>query len=564
MKHSFLIGFLLWAFATQAEIYFRYNHAGYTPSAAKEIIILSDEDISSHNWSVSKNNNVVKEGFLTLSLAGRGKHTPKPYSYSVKLSALSEVGEYKFQLDSAQFGFKISEKPYDFIPKEILRYFRVQRSGTTQTLDSRVSHVGDKSCKVYTKSTGANSSWQENENIENVDLMGGWYDAGDYIKFTLTTAYASYFMLRAYEANPSFFDYQEYSKSKLNDILDEAQWGLDYLMKCYPEESLFLIQVGSADDHKQGKRMPHRDELDGERQAYAALSPTQIGYTAASLSLGAQLFKDIDPELAAAYLEKAKAVFEKGLQSQDIAWISEGWETFYADKTKDDNLALAAIELYRATNNSRYLNLAKNLSQNADQAWWYSWGSVNMIAHQRIAEVDSDFYELAKKDLQHFTGIANEENNIWGVPNKYTWGSLYSFIGISNAAFQANVQNGDSSFIDIYQDMLDYTLGRNNWGISFVASEKIPDCIENVYAQVYQLQPKKFPTGAVAEGPGDKETHDRMMQYFKIPKENPFEEFNTGDVVFYDDNTDFQCMETTICGLAASLYFFTLVNTHYK
>ena len=42
-----------------------------------------------------------------------------------------------------------------------------------------------------------------------------------------------------------------------------------------------------------------------------------------------------------------------------------------------------------------------------------------------------------------------------------------------------------------------------------------------------------------------------------------FEAFNTNDAVFYDYDSDFQCMETTISGMADGIYFFTLINKIY-
>ena len=93
-----------------------------------------------------------------------------------------------------------------------------------------------------------------------------------------------------------------------------------------------------------------------------------------------------------------------------------------------------------------------------------------------------------------------------------------------------------------------------------VASENIPNSVENIYSQVYRIKTKLFPTGAIAEGPGDKATHDRLKKYFKQPEPNPFDEFNSSEAVFYDNEHDFQTMETTICGLADGLLFFTLID----
>lgn len=94
-----------------------------------------------------------------------------------------------------------------------------------------------------------------------------------------------------------------------------------------------------------------------------------------------------------------------------------------------------------------------------------------------------------------------------------------------------------------------------------IASKTIPRSVRNVYSQIYKEQPDLFPTGAIAEGPGDKKTHDGLMQYFQIPDNDPGHPFNTEEVVFFDNNTDFQCMETTITGLADGIFLLTLAST---
>ena len=62
--------------------------------------------------------------------------------------------------------------------------------------------------------------------------------------------------------------------------------------------------------------------------------------------------------------------------------------------------------------------------------------------------------------------------------------------------------------------------------------------------------------------PSDKEA-DVLGAFLAQFYENKFEQFNTTDVVFYDNDTDFQCMETTISGMADGIYFFTLINKKY-
>jgi len=563
-KNKLLIFSLIFFFSQPiwAQLYPRFNHVGYSPDAPKVIFIQADQNSSSLKWQLidSSGQNLLS-GILGNSLDSIGKHCPKPFNYKIDLSSIHQVGKYFLSLEThpEKVAFQVKENPTRFIVSDMLRFLRVQRSGTTTTLDSRCSHIGDKNCPIWTKKSASNSSWQLNENHNSVNMLGGWYDAGDYIKFTLTTAYTSYLLLRSYNENPNLFQEKKYSKSSLNDLLDEAKWGLEYLLKTHPNTNTFIIQVGSADDHKQGERLPHLDELNTKRQAYHAFSPTQMGYTAAALALGAATFQSVDPAFSEKCKTKAVEIFQKSLNYTENAWIEDGWETFYADKNYNDNLELAAIELYHLTQEKHYLVLAKKYMHLAKQAWWSSWANINMVAHERLAEFEPEAISYLKADLDYFKGIALEKNNLWATPHPYTWASLYSMLGVANASLLSQKHQIENYQL-IYESMLDYTLGRNPWGICFVASPSIPNSIRNVYSQVYKLQPKKYPIGAIAEGPGDRATHDNLKQYFKIPAQNPFEAFQTKDAVFYDLNTDFQCMETTIVGLADGIFFFSLID----
>lgn len=544
-------------------IFIRYNNLGYEPIRDKALIIMSDTDIKDSKWFISDSSGtIVFEGIIESSLAGKGDHMPKPFNYKVDFSKLKTIGNYTFKIQEESVTLSIKEQPYAFIPSDILRYFRVLRSGSSDALDHRFSHIGDKSCTIHRKEGSSNTSWKEGADNKKADMLGGWYDAGDYLKFTLTTAYSAYAMLLSYETNPTLFDdVKKYSKTDLIDILDEAKWGLDYLMKTMPDDKEFIIQVGSADDHKQGDRLPNRDELDGKRPAYSAFSPTQMGYTVAALALGSKIFEEKGlTEEAEKYKTMAIKIFERAIYEESPAWIEEGWEKFYFDQTGNDNMQLAAIELYKLTGSKQYQSKAKHYAMKAESAYWYSWGSFNMIAHLRSLKSNSESLDHLLVDLDFFKGISSEDNNLWGLPHKYTWGSLYSFLGVGNAAMLYRETKKSKYYLDMAYNVLDYSLGMNNWGIAMVASKEIPNSVENIYSQIHRLKPKVYPTGAISEGPGDRATHEQLKKYFKIPEINRFDEFNTEKVVFYDYPHDFQTMETTICGLSDGLLFFTLMS----
>src|SRR5690606_30996544 len=83
-----------------------------------------------------------------------------------------------------------------------------------------------------------------------VDLAGGYHDAGDYIKFTLTTAYAASMLAWSVYEYPEA--YQE--TSLLEEALGQIRWAADYFLKAtFRDEQgklvAFAHQVSDPSDH---------------------------------------------------------------------------------------------------------------------------------------------------------------------------------------------------------------------------------------------------------------------------------------------------------------------------
>jgi len=504
---------------SQATTWLRINQAGYTPERPKTAVVLSDTDIAGENWSIKKENKVVLSGKISAGKKGQDFYVAQKYYYTIDFSSLKEKGEYIFEAADAQTQpLTIRENPYSPFAAQALTHLRAMRS----------SHLKDNAAIVHiADGDWQQGKWKETAPRRTLDMQGGHYDAGDYIKFTLSEAYLVWHLLTAYQENPSLSP----------DILDEAKYGLDYLAKTFPDENTFVIQVGDAQDHNQGWRLPKMDALDGKRPALCALSRVHMGSAAAALALGAQVFKTLNATSAALYESKAKAIYARAQKSDTQASAFERSETndFYYDHTDTDNMALAAS----------YLGETKTYAPPA--AYEVSWSDWNAFANHRLASLGD---AAAKKRL--LQEVANydrsdEMDNVWNVTGGYSWGSLHRWIGMANAYERASRLDG-KSFTAPFLGVLDYVFGRNNWGIAMIASPNLPYSVRHIYNGIYRLT-KAFPVGALSEGPGDKETHIKMRQWFSIPKNShSFDKFNTSAGVFYDNADDFMVQESTIGG----------------
>src|SRR3989454_1217157 len=156
-----------------------------------------------------------------------------------------------------------------------------------------------------------------------IPVSGGWADASDYLQYGATTAHATTMLLLAYRDHPGAFSdrYQANGLPGANgiaDVLDEARWGLEWLLEMYPEDDLLLNQLGDDRDHAFWD-VPAHDSSDygwgrgGRRPVYPCTGKPQglfnyknrstglastAGKYAAAFALGAGAFPERDRAFA--------------------------------------------------------------------------------------------------------------------------------------------------------------------------------------------------------------------------------------------------------------------------
>jgi len=543
----------------------RYNIAGYDPVRPKKVIVMGDANCQGFAWTLKNASNAtVASGSLAARVTANGAYMPKAYNHEIDFTSVTTVGSYTLTVTGVGTAtIRIVCRPYQQYLSQILRTIRVRRSASYDALDHGYSHSGDASCRIRRRGAN-NSTWTNSSPAKYADMLGGFYDAGDYIKFTQTNAYLTYFMLRSYESAPELWDgVKLHSTTSLDDLLDECKWGLDFLLKTMPADgSEFIIQTGGSADHNQGLRLPEDDALNGTRECYSSFSRTQMGLTVAALALGSQIFnaKGLTAE-ATVYKNKAIQIYTAAKASTSTpAWWEGGGEVFYADNELNDNMELAATELYRLTNTASYLTDAQTYGNAAATAGWSSWAEVNLTAHLRLLPYYASIQTHITGDLNSFQTNANLANNRWRIPHASVWGSLYSQFSVAHAALQYKVQ-GNSTYENIGYDVVDYTFGRNNWGLGFIATQSMSPSITTSYAGIYKVA-GTFPYGEIAEGPAPQSEHVDNEPYFDPVHDGTLwhSGFNTTDFTFFEQAGDYVCMETTIGGLADGLYLMTLAT----
>ena len=323
------------------------------------------------------------------------------------------------------------------------------------------------------------------------DLEGGYFDAGDHVKFGQPMA-ASVNMLAW-----GGVEYREAYKNsgQFDELLEAVKWGTDYFLKAHEvngdgETARLWIQVGEGQhDHKLWTA-PSEVEDETPRNAFA-IDPGSPGSdvaasTAGALASASMLFRGVDDEYADKLLKNAEQLFDfaekyKGKYSDSVD-AANPYYTSYSGY--DDELASGAAWLYKATGEQSYLTKAEdyflnNVGKLGDWSWAvddHSYGAAVLLAQESD---DPAFKPMVEDWLDKW--INGSENIVYtdgGFAFRAEWGSVPV---TSSAAFLAQLYNDtvkeDSRYSEFATSQVDYVLGDNPRDYSYMIGfgDKYPE-----------------------------------------------------------------------------------------
>jgi len=146
--------------------------------------------------------------------------------------------------------FIIAYNIFNEVLKQAMRTFFYQRAGFPKEAQYAGEAWADGASHLGPQQDSACRSFFDRDNPETEkDVRGGWYDAGDYNKYTSWTAGYIVELMKAYLERPQAWgdDYNiPESGNGVPDILDEARWGIDHLMRMQQGDGSVLSIVGEA------------------------------------------------------------------------------------------------------------------------------------------------------------------------------------------------------------------------------------------------------------------------------------------------------------------------------
>ena len=229
----------------------RINQLGYTPNGSKVAVWCSKENFLPEKIELvnAETNQAV---YSINQLEAFGAYGPFNKTARVRFTSFRKPGRYFLRAGNTVSPiFKIDQDVYKGTADFCLRYMRQQRSGFNPYLkDSCHTHDGYTLYGPMPDST-------------HIDVSGGWHDASDYLQYTTTSANAAWHLLSAYQNFGWVFGDEKQAngldgKNGVADVLDEAKWGLDWLLKMNPADGIMFNQLGDDRDHVK-MRIPKED-----------------------------------------------------------------------------------------------------------------------------------------------------------------------------------------------------------------------------------------------------------------------------------------------------------------
>ncbi|MFN8112586.1 MAG: glycoside hydrolase family 9 protein [Solirubrobacterales bacterium] len=472
------------------------------PGESKIAVIGSDRHLAGHRFTVRSGGRAVDHGRLRKA---PGRSAPWDHAYTADLGSVRDPGSYRVAVGG------LRSRPWRVTPSgsrpaiaEMLRYFAANRDGDEPSPVHDPAHLND--AVVHPDSPVAAG--------QDLDLIGGWMDAGDMIHFTQTTAFSTAMLEASARLSPAAAPALE----------AEADVGVRWLLAAHPAPGLFVAQVGDERDHDVGFRDPAGDDATakpgiGTRFAYPEIGGDLGGKAAAALALA--YLRTGDETLLDAARDWYAAGKATGRPARPLrrAGYPGYAANFYVAANWKDSMASGAAELFRATCAAGDCDYSYDddfrtfLSDQRQTGAYAAMGAVDDFASFGEAEVCgafggdvSDFSAASRRvacdRLAENGRIAARQarSNAFGMPGYFSWGTTaQNGAAGALAALATASPDGPAAGCRVAAGARDWMFGRNPFGASFIVGygPRAPRH-PHTWASVFGAG---VPAGAVVGGP---------------------------------------------------------------
>jgi endoglucanase len=597
----------------------RVDQVGYATGEAKRAFLLAEAPTGGARFAV------VDAGGRTV-LSGRvgprtgGWNGRYRAVHRIDFSGLRRPGRYRIVVDGLAApspAFRVASRRALFrgLVADTVRFFQVQRDGAhvPRQLDRKASHLTDRHATVYAtpvfEGDGGDVPAAPLRPIGGpVDVEGGWFDAGDFVKFTHATAYSVAELLVV----------QRGLHRRSRALAAEARHGLRWLDKVWDERHRVLYaqvglgtgseRFGFVGDHDVW-RLPEADDAlsvrPGDAEYFikyrpvfraappgARISPNLAGRVAAAFALGAQVEAGHDRRRARALLHEAASVFALAKTTRVGELVTAFPHAYYPEDSWEDDMEFGAVELALA---------ARRLGDRRAAGWLRAathWASRYLGSDHRDALNLYDTSALAHADLvralrrhRHGPGLEVGRRRLLadlrrqlesgaGPARTEPFGSAVDVtqfdaatrtFGYAATARLYRRLTGDPAYDAFGTAQRNWALGANAWGTTFVIGEGtvFPHCPQHQVANLAGSLTggRRVLVGAVVNGPNGAENFEDIgipdgARACPVDGRKRFAAVDRPDARFLDDVRAWPSVEPAIDFTSTGMLAFALAAGH--
>ncbi|WP_192350142.1 glycoside hydrolase family 9 protein [Algoriphagus sp. Y33] len=465
----------------------RLNQIGFYPDQQKIAVVLGNDGVEDFVIWDEEKGDIVYEG----KIAKEVTKTLSGYDSRIaNFTQLSQTGNYVFVLAGVgkSYPFRIDSHVNQELGKAGIKAFYYQRAGVA--LDKTHAGIwarplGHPDDQVMVHPSAVSPTRKAGDLISS---PRGWYDAGDYNKYIVNSGITVGTLLSLYEDYSSYFQELELnipeSGDQIPDLLDEIRWNLDWMITMQdPKDGGVYHKLTTA--KFEGMVEPH---LAVSQRYVVAKSTTATLDFAAVMAQASRVYKAYFPEESVTYLKAAEKAWNWAKNNPDMLYKqNEMNKQFdpdvvtgaYGDSGAEDERVWAASELFVTTHNLTYWEELVEADQSFKLPSWnqVSWlgyysllrhqDSISLLPQEWMATLKINLLSAARAQIEGAGSAAFRSPMTTNVRN-FIWGSNAMASNQGILLLYAYTQSNEQVFLEGALDNLDYILGRNATGYSYV------------------------------------------------------------------------------------------------
>ena len=462
----------------------RVNQVGMYPNQEKTAVI----------------EGVVSAGKVKITDASTGKSVAKakvlriatsPWSKKkrtvIDFSSLKQPGKYFITCGKEKAAFNISDEALCEVTEGALKAFYLNRTGVP--IEEKYAGVyahplGHPDTLVYIHPSAASLGRPAESTISS---PYGWYDAGDFNKYIVNSAFSVGIMLCSYEQNKAYYDRLNVnipeSGNMTADILDELYFNLRWMLTMqdpYDGGVYHKLTTPSFEDFIMPIKCKQKRYV-VQKSTAATLDFAAVMAQAARIYKGNKDYPCFSEKAAQAAMaafgwaeRNPNVLYMQARMSQQFKPAVTTGE--YGDFNLTDEWFWASTELYILTGDTSFVKLASKYQPKRFSA--PTWGSVASLGafDWMTLKAGHDIADNSRKQLlQHCDSLVGTiatssfQTPNGNSPRDFGWGCLSETFGTNGLSLlYAHRLTGDKKYLTAAQQDADYILGRNATGYCYV------------------------------------------------------------------------------------------------